>query len=336
MATFKECSKRETSRYLEILAGNANNKLTSFEEFAKPYLLSSKTFMQKFDAPDAPQSVIISISRWPNHGLCITMSYLSANNEHILELIWNPPKDNVLKIMTARQKDNAERDNVIICEQPCDGYLYDTGEKYIIDWMLLIKPLKTSYRLMVSYKTHATQTEPVTQSLQDLTSDDHTALGNLFDVNESSSATARHWFSRPDRGLESMFFDCGEALLPHLLLKITFNVRSRIFVKEKTPYILSSNLLKEINVVSNDDFVKYFLDTAINFVPKVHREVLRFNRNKVSSVKSSYVTKNELDKSIGKKYKQRGYMYFNTSPSIDGTFVASKPAEEIIVLTESP
>ena len=72
MENFREQSKRETDRYLAALAVNVNNEQVSFEEFVKPHLISSKKI------PDAPQSAIISISRWPNHGLCITLSYLRS------------------------------------------------------------------------------------------------------------------------------------------------------------------------------------------------------------------------------------------------------------------
>ena len=102
MANFLETSANETERYLAALANNVNCKNVSFEEFVNPYLVKPKLFMQNFNISEPPQSVIISISRWPNNGICITLSYLKANNEHIVEFIWNPPQDNVLKIMTLR------------------------------------------------------------------------------------------------------------------------------------------------------------------------------------------------------------------------------------------
>ena len=96
--------------------------------------------------------------------------------------------------------------------------------------------------------------------------------------------------------------------------------------------VMITKLREQINVVTNEQFTDYFLNTNIIELPKKHRERLREKRKSKSNSKSRYVCNNEYDKSMGKTFKQRGYMYFNTSVMTDGVFVPSKPPERIIYL----
>ena len=323
----KDYSIWATNKHLIHLETNKYVAQQSFEDFVKPYLLSRKQFAKKYNA--IPQSMILRINRWPNQGLCISLSFLSKDNDNVLDLIWNPPKDNVIRVLTQRVK-YSPNDQIITCNVPTNGNLYDTGVMYIIDWMQLIKPMSKSFRIMVSYRSHASQDEPVSASLQPIGIEDNTVLWNLFKMSTQAETAAKNWFTRT-MGLESIYLDVGQVLLPNLFSHIKPCVANRIFSKQESPNMAGDNQrLNEITILSKSIFVYYFLDLPINTVPTTNRILLR-NQHKKGSARPR-VSQNDLDNMRGKTYKQRGYVYFDISPSVDGKFYPSKEPEKIIRL----
>ena len=328
--SFRRYAEWSTNEYKKSLQTNSSIEPISFEEYIDPFLISHPKFVDKYKL--IPQKAIIKLNRWSNHGLCVSLSYISDTNLNIIEFVWNPPMDDVLKVLTQRVNYNP-RDNIYICNKPTNGYLYDTGTTPIIDWMKLIKPLGKSYRIMVSYKTHASPDELVSKSLQPISYEDNTALSNLFQLSEPAEIAARNWFSRAQSGLESLYLDCGKVMLPNLFTEIVFCSKNRIFAKYEKPIYnkirASDNNLDQISILPNSVFVHYFLFQKINTVPKYNRLIaskLTQKRN------TNYITQNDLDIIRGKMYKQRGYMHYNISPSIDGEFYPSRQPEEIIRL----
>lgn len=337
----------ETSRYIKCLTDNASQRRLTFQEFMTPYVQPRNRLAKYYDVANLPQTVIIAVSRWPDTGICINLTYLDKNNNHVLQLVWNPPHHDIFKVTMKTKPAPPASDpqlpraaapsRIYYCDRPASGYIYDRGDLAVIDWMKMKMPLTKSYRVLITYRSHTTTDEEVLKSNQPFVAADNTVVANLIELNQPTEISARNWFARPDRGVESIFLDCSNLVLPTILNSIKFNVSSRVFSIDTNPTTTNARLGDQIAVISRERFESYFLTAPMTYVPKIHRDTrhvynvsTKIRKSSGTAPSSVYVSRNDTARSIGKAFKIRGYIYFNDDPFTDGVFVATGEKERVL------